>query len=65
MEETHSGVYDPKERLCMTTQKKQTSEAAVRETRRRTRRKFSPKGKIRIVLERLQGEISGISSGRV
>jgi transposase len=49
----------------MTTQKKQTSEAAVQEIRRRTRRKFSPKEKIRIVLEGLRGEISGISSGRM
>ena len=37
-------------------QKKQTSEAAVREIRRRTRRKFSPEEKIRIVLEGLRGE---------
>ena len=35
----------------MTSQKKQTSEAAVREIRRRTRRKFSPEKKIRIGLE--------------
>ena len=40
----------------MTKQKKQSSEAAVREIRRRTRRKFSPEEKIRIVLERLRGE---------
>ena len=40
----------------MTNQKKQTSEAAVREIRRRTRRKFSPEEKIRIVLEGLRGE---------
>ena len=33
----------------MTKQKKQSSEAAVREIRRRTRRKFSPEEKIRIV----------------
>ncbi len=35
----------------MTNQKKQTSEAAVREIRRRTRMKFSPEEKIRIVLD--------------
>ena len=33
------------------TKKKQSTEAAVREIRRRTRRKFSPEEKIRIVLE--------------
>ncbi len=37
----------------MTRQKKQSTEAAVREIRRRTRRKFSPEEKIRIVLEGL------------
>jgi transposase len=42
----------------MTNQKKQSSEAAVREIRRRTRRKFSPEEKIRIVLEGLRGEAS-------
>ena len=42
----------------MTNQKKQSSEAAVREIRRRTRRKFSPEEKIRIVLEGLRGEQS-------
>ena len=42
----------------MTRQKKQSSEAAVREIRRRTRRKFSPEEKIRIVLEGLRGEQS-------
>jgi transposase len=41
----------------MSNQKKQTSEAAVREIRRRTRRKFSPEEKIRIVLEGLRGEV--------
>jgi transposase len=40
----------------MTRQKKQSTEAAVREIRRRTRRKFSPEEKIRIVLEGLRGE---------
>ncbi len=42
----------------MTQQKKQSSEAAVREIRRRTRRKFSPEEKIRIVLDGLRGEQS-------
>ena len=42
----------------MTSQKKQSTEAAVREIRRRTRRKFSPEEKIRIVLEGLRGEQS-------
>ena len=39
----------------MTSQKKQSTEAAVRDIRRRTRRKFSPEEKIRIVLEGLRG----------
>ena len=42
----------------MTNPKKQTSEAAVQEIRRRTRRKFSPEEKIHIVLEGLRGEQS-------
>ena len=42
----------------MTQQKKQSSEATVREIRRRTRRKFSPEEKIRIVLDGLRGEQS-------
>ncbi len=42
----------------MTNQKKQSTEAAVRDMRRRTRRKFSPEEKIRIVLEGLRGEQS-------
>jgi transposase len=42
----------------MTKQKKQSSEAAVCEIRRRTRRKFSPEEKIRIVLEGIRGEQS-------
>ena len=50
------GLEDPEECLDMAKQKKQTSEAAVREIRRRTRRKFSPEEKIRIVLEGLRGE---------
>jgi transposase-like protein len=41
--------------------KKQSSEAAVREIRRRARRKFSPEEKIRIVLEGLRGEHDGRS----
>ncbi len=42
----------------MTKQKKQSAEAAVRGIRLRTRRKFSPEQKIRIVLEGLRGEQS-------
>ena len=42
----------------MTARKKQTSEAAVREIRRRTRRRFSVEERIRIVLEGLRGEQS-------
>ena len=38
--------------------KKQSTEAAVREIRHRTRRKFVPEEKIRIVLEGLRGEQS-------
>ena len=37
---------------------KQSTEAAVRDIRRKTRRKFSPEEKIRIVLEGLRGEQS-------
>jgi transposase len=40
----------------MSKQKKQSAEAAVRDIRRRTRRKFSPEEKIQIVLEGLRGE---------
>ena len=42
----------------MARQKKQSAEAAVRDIRHRTRRKFSPEEKIRIVLEGLRGEQS-------
>ena len=42
----------------MPTKKKQSSEAAVREIRRRARRRFSAEEKIRIVLEGLRGEES-------
>jgi len=42
----------------MSKERKQSTEAAVREIRRRTRRKFSPEEKIRIVLEGLRGEQS-------
>ena len=42
----------------MTSPKKQSSEATIREIRRRTRRKFSPEEKIRIVLDGLRGEAS-------
>jgi transposase len=40
------------------TKRKQPTEAAIREIRRRTRRKFAPEEKIRIVLEGLRGEQS-------
>ena len=42
----------------MSASKKQSSEAAVREIRRRTRRIFSSEEKIRIVLEGVRGESS-------
>lgn len=42
----------------MPRKKKQSSEAAVREIRRRARRRFSAEEKIRIVLEGLRGEVS-------
>jgi transposase len=48
----------PEERLDMTNQKKQSTEAGVRDIRRRTRRKFSSEKKIRIALEGLRGEQS-------
>jgi transposase len=48
----------------MANQKKQSTEAAVREIRRRSRRKFSPEEKIRIVLEGLQSEQSVSESCR-
>ncbi len=42
----------------MPSKKKQSSEAAVREIRRRARRRFSAEEKIRIVLDGLRGEVS-------
>ena len=42
----------------MAGRKTQSTESAVREIRRRTRRKFAPEEKIRIVLEGLRGEQS-------
>ena len=42
----------------MASRKKQSSEAAVRAIRRRTRRRFSAEEKIRIVLDGLRGESS-------
>ncbi len=42
----------------MTRKSKQSTEAAVRQIRRRTRRTFAPEEKIRIVLECLRGEQS-------
>jgi hypothetical protein len=49
---------DPEERLDMPSKKKQSTESAAREIRRRTRRKFAPEEKVRIVLEGLRGEQS-------
>jgi len=46
----------PEESVEMPRTKKQSTEAAVRDIRRGTRRKFSPEEKIRIVLEGLRGE---------
>ncbi len=42
----------------MPVKKKQSSEAAVREIRRRTRRRFSAEEKVRVVLDGLRGEMS-------
>ena len=42
----------------MPRRKKQSSEAAVRELRRRTRRRFSAEEKVRVVLDGLRGEMS-------
>ncbi len=44
----------------MSKERKQSTEAAVREIRRKTLRKFAPEEKIRIVLEGLRGEQSVI-----
>jgi hypothetical protein len=41
----------------MPSKKKQSTESAVREIRRRTRRKFAPEEKVRIVLEGLRGPL--------
>ena len=43
----------------MPSKKKPSAEAAVREIRRKTRRKFSAEEKIRIVLEGLRGGSNG------
>jgi len=56
-QKTLHGVHSPEESLDVT-KKKQSTESAAREIRRRTRRKFSPEEKIRIVLEGLRGEQS-------
>jgi transposase len=42
----------------MPRRKKQSSEVAVRDIRRKTRRRFSAEEKIRIVLDGLRGEVS-------
>jgi transposase len=42
----------------MPKRKKQSSEAAVRDIRRKTRRRFSAEEKIRFVLDGLRGEVS-------
>jgi transposase len=42
----------------MPRRRKQSSEAAVRDIRRKTRRRFSAEEKIRIVLDGLRGEVS-------
>ena len=42
----------------MPRRKKQSSEAAVRDIRRKTRRRFSAEEKIRIVLDGMRGEVS-------
>ena len=42
----------------MPAKRKQSAENAIKDIRRRTRRKFSPEEKIRIVLEGLRGEQS-------
>jgi len=45
----------------MPRKKKPSAEAAVRDIRRKTRRRFSAEEKIRIVLEGLRGEQSGVT----
>jgi len=45
-------------------EKKETAEKAVREIRRKTRRRFSAEEKIRIVIEGLRGEESIASPSR-
>ena len=52
------GVWNLEESLEMSKARKQSTEAAVREIRRKTRRKFAPEQMIRIVLEGLRGEQS-------
>ena len=42
----------------MPRRKKQSSEASVRDIRRKTRRRFSAEEKIRIVLDGMRGELS-------
>ena len=51
------------ERLAMTNSKKQSTEAAVRTIRRRTRRKFSPEEKLRALgyIDALSEEARGKS----
>ena len=45
----------------MATRKKQSTEAAVRDIRRRTRRKFAPEEKVRIVLDASRARPTGQS----
>ena len=55
---THYGVSYHEECVSMAGRQKQSTEAAVSEIRRKTRRRFAPEVKIRIVLEGLRGEQS-------